>query len=96
MTRDEFTNQRLNAWEPEPRDIRLAEFADRYHAETEAYDRTVCTGPVKMGQKLPSTPYESGLISRNAREVMDRIAHEAAAEGFERKELWKAIVRRAR
>ena len=75
------------------KDRKLHELAMRYHAECEAYDRTVCTGPVREGFILPMGPREMGLINRNAREVLARILSEAYATGIGRSELLKEISR---
>ena len=73
----------------------LHELAKRYHEETEAYDRTVCTGPVVRGSIQPFGPRELGAINRNARQAFDRIAKDAASHGVGRAELCHAISRYA-
>ena len=49
---------------------RLSVAAEQYVAETEAYDRTVCTGPIKHGSIIPATPREHSLVNRNAMRAM--------------------------
>ena len=44
----------------------LRELAERYVSETEAYDRTVCTGPVIRGAIMPATHQQRAQISRHA------------------------------
>ena len=73
----------------------LEKLAKRYRDETEAYDRTVCTGPTVHGGIMPATSYERGLITRNARHAFDSIAQEAAAHNISRAELWHAVGRHA-
>ena len=82
-------------WTPTEKDNKLHELAQRYYTETEAYDRTVCTGPIIDGGIMPVTNYERGLINRNARQVFDRIAQEAARHDISRTELWFAVGRHA-
>jgi len=36
-------------WTPSPEQKQLRELAREYHERTEAYDRTVCTGPIVRG-----------------------------------------------
>lgn len=50
---------------------RLSAAAEQYVAETEAYDRTVCTGPIKHGAIMPANGRELSLVNRNARRAMD-------------------------
>lgn len=82
-------------WTPTEKDRLLYELAKRYHDETEAYDRTVCTGPIVRGSIRPVYPRETVLINRNAQRVFDGIAREAAAHGINRAELWRAVGRHA-
>ena len=82
-------------WTTTEKDNKLHELAKRYHAETEAYDQTVCTGPIVNGGIMPATSYERGLINRNARQAFDRIAQEASGHGISRAELWHAVGRHA-
>jgi hypothetical protein len=82
-------------WTPTEKDGKLYELAKRYHDETEAYDRTVCSGPVVHGSIQPIGPWELGAINRNARQVFDRIAQEAARHEISRAELWHAVGRHA-
>ncbi|HDR9163671.1 TPA: hypothetical protein QDB28_004075 [Burkholderia vietnamiensis] len=77
--------------EPEPTDPRLIELARSYYRDTEAYDRTVCTGPITRDGIMPTTSRERLLISRNARHVMDRVREAAAQLGFTREQLRDAM-----
>lgn len=50
--------------EPE---LQLVDLARAYHEQCEAYDRTVCTGPIsKSDGIMPATNWERILINRNA------------------------------
>ena len=84
-------NEWLGTFEITERDQKLYELATRYHTETEAYDRTVCTGPVREGSIMPATPHETAMINRNAIAVRKRITFDAEREGFTREELARAI-----
>ncbi len=66
-------------------------YAERYHIACEAYDRTVCTGPVFHGAVMPATQQEYCLINRHALGVLQRVRAEALANGFTRMEVLKAI-----
>jgi hypothetical protein len=59
-------------WRPSPRDL-LREIGQRYHEECEAYDRTVCTGPITRDGIMPRTHEELGRVNPNARAVMTRL-----------------------
>lgn len=52
------------------RDQQLQAIAEQYVRETEAYDRTVCTGPIRHGEITPVTTRELALVNRNAQELM--------------------------
>lgn len=87
----------INEWkqyqQPPERDNRPHELAARYHKECEAYDRTVCTGPIGQDGIMPANPREMRLINLHAHAVLKLLAEEAAQEGTERKELSRAIGR---
>ena len=84
-------NDLLGTFEVTERDMRLHDYATRYHTETETYDRTVCTGPMREDSIMPATPREMGLINCNAKAVRARIEAEATRDGFTREELARAI-----
>lgn len=89
MTASEFEQQ----WQPSERDNRLHDLATRYHTETEAYDWTVCTGPIRDGAIVPGGAHEFVLVNRNAQAVERRLQEEAAQHGISPKELHQAISR---
>ena len=82
-------------WTPSEKDNKLHELALRYHAETEAYDRTVCTGPIVDGSIQPYGGRQTVLINQHARQVFLRIEAEAARHGISKTEMWRAIGRHA-
>ncbi|MEO7065363.1 MAG: hypothetical protein ABI114_00480 [Rhodanobacter sp.] len=82
-------------WKPTERDLKMAELARRYHTEAEAFDRTVCTGPIREGSILPATPREMAAISKNAHELRREIMANAERHGITRDEMNRAIGRAA-
>lgn len=81
----------LCKWLVSERDARLYELATNYHRSCEAYDRIICTGPVRYGEIFPATPQEFSLINKNALKVRKVILEEAGKEGFSSTEVLKAI-----
>jgi hypothetical protein len=73
------------------RDRKLLEFAERYHTLTEAYDRTVCSGPIVKGAIYPETPQQAALIDSNARTVLQDLARQAEPHQITLEELRRAI-----
>lgn len=92
-TQNDYRKQYEQEWQPTEQELRIAEFAKRYHQETEAYDRTVCTGPIRGGSIIPNNSYEISLINRNAIKVREQIIAEAAHYGISRQDMAKAISR---
>ena len=88
-------NEWQQEWQPTERDNKLHELATRYHRETEAYDRTVCTGPIRDGSVMPIGPHEMALVNRNAIKVREQIMAEAAQHGISRQDMARAISRHA-
>jgi hypothetical protein len=72
---------------------KAADLAERYHRETEAYDRTVCTGPIIRGSIMPNGGHEMTLSARNASKVLEQILREAEQHGISRQEMQRAISR---
>ena len=85
----------LQDWVASTKDLRRHALALLYHAETETYDRTVCTGPIRDGSIMPMNYHELGLVNRNASKVRERIMAMAAAVGIERAEMAQAIAKAA-
>lgn len=71
----------------------LYRLARQYLDECEAYDRTVCTGPIRDGSIMPATTYELALINRFAAHVLERVRREAEGLGISRVELAREIRR---
>ena len=70
---------------------KVAELAGRYYRETEAYNRTVCTGKNSYGLAAPIKPHELGLVNHNARKVREQVMYEATLYGIDRKGMARAI-----
>lgn len=88
-----YRDQFLADFQPSERDLELHKLVVRYHTETEAYDRTVCTGPIISDEIFPRGPHELALINRNASKVFRDIKAEAERLGIHSAELWRAICR---
>ena len=73
-------------------DHQRREAALRYVSETEAYDRTVCTGPIGRDGIMPATARERAQSIRFASSLLDRLASENA-HLFTRKDLLREISR---
>lgn len=69
----------------------LHDLAAQYHQRTEAYDRTVCTGPMGRDGILPADGYERGLINSHARRVANELGAKIATLGFTPKQWQRAI-----
>ena len=82
-------------WQPTARDLKCVELAERYHHEAEAYDRTVCTGPVLHGSVMPADHRELALVNGNAARLRKQIMAEAATHGISPQDMARAIGRRA-
>ena len=91
MARDIFSCE----WTPSEQDNRLYELAKRYHEEAEAYDRTVCTGPVMHGSVMPFDHRELALVNGYAWRLRKQIMTEAAAHGINAQDMARAIGRHA-
>lgn len=76
-----------------PQNNDMTELACRYHRETEAYDKTVCTGPVVAGVIYPLNRKELCLVNINAQKTLGLIKQEAAAKNIDPKDLMHEIRR---
>jgi hypothetical protein len=65
-----FTDLHMCDFTLTERDQQLQSIAEQYVRETEAYDRSVCTGPIRHGAILPVTAHQRALVIRNAQELM--------------------------
>jgi hypothetical protein len=84
-----FANLYQSDFTPTESERRLSAAAERYIAETEAYDRTVCTGPIKHGAIMPANAHEHGLANRNAMRAMDRLCTQHPE--FTRKQILREV-----
>lgn len=89
-----FQREYLGVWTPSREEKRLRELAREYHERTEAYDRTICTGPIVRGGIMPATPEQHALINRHAGTVRDELGIEAARLGFSPKQ-WREAISKA-
>jgi len=80
-------------WQPSARDKRLHELATRYHTECEAYDRTVCTGPIRHGEIMPASGQELSLVNGNAHRVRRQLLTDCRQDGISAEELYAAIAK---
>ena len=78
---------------PEPDPPELFDLAKSYYERTEAYDRTVCTGPIGRDGIMPANYREMALINRNALAVLKDVQEQAERLGYTREQL-KAAMRR--
>jgi hypothetical protein len=74
-------------------DKRLHELAVEYHSRCEAYDRTVCSGPVIDGSIMPGDYREHGLIAHHADKVRTEIVRRGNEMGFSKSDIIDAIIR---
>lgn len=72
---------------PDPHRVAACELWCWYHTTCEAYDRTVCTGPMRHGAVMPATPEQRAAISAHARKVRGEIERVAEARGLGREVL---------
>lgn len=93
LSMDEYRNQYEQEWRLTKQEIKAAELADRYHQETETYDRSVCTGPIRDGSVMPIGSHEFALVNRNAIKVRKQIMHEAEQYGISQQDMARAIAR---
>ncbi|MGY2155772.1 hypothetical protein [Pseudomonas tolaasii] len=68
-----FANLYQSDFTPSEAERCLSAAAEQYVAGTEAYDRTVCTGPLVRGAIMPANSHERGLANRNAMSAMDHL-----------------------
>ena len=93
MSQRHFRDQYLCYPKRSPKDMLTEELAARYHAETEAYDRSVCTGPTGRDGIMPACHSQYVLVNRNAIKVRRQIMDQAKREGISGSEMQRAISR---
>jgi hypothetical protein len=69
----------------------LSDLAKQYHETCESYDRTVCRGPIKDGQVMPSNGSELSLISRHAESLREQQLKQILPLGYTRRDWLRAI-----
>ncbi|MYM70505.1 hypothetical protein GTP45_27385 [Pseudoduganella sp. FT55W] len=69
----------------------LDDLAREYYERTEAYDRTVCTGPIRDGSIMPATAREQSLINRHATDLLRELRQRAERLGYTRNDLRQAM-----
>jgi len=84
-----FTDLHMCDFTLTERDQLLQSIAEQYVRETEAYDRTVCTGPIRHGSIVPVTSRQRALVSRNAQELMTSLCQRHPQ--FTRAEIRRAV-----
>jgi hypothetical protein len=60
-------------WPEDPADKTLRELAREYHERTEAYDRSVCTGPIDRGRIMPANSDQFSAINKHAKMVREEL-----------------------
>jgi hypothetical protein len=76
---------------PSEKEVMLRAMAVEYLDRTEAFDRTICSGPVKQGFIMPATCREWSIISTHANSVLLELTQRASAIGFTRIDMLSAI-----
>lgn len=76
---------------PPPISSFLWDLAREYYKRTEAFDRTVCTGPIGRDGIMPIDHQQAAIIGRNAYLVFRDLCRAAESDGFSSKELKEAM-----
>jgi hypothetical protein len=71
----------------------IDDLAEEYDRVTEAYDRTVCAGPIVDGEIMPASYMELSLVNQNAKRVLNDLSLRAWKIGCTQKQLLDAIRR---
>lgn len=67
------------------------EIGKEYHERTEAFDRSICTGPIIRGEIMPNGGYELFEINRHAREVRNELRQKGLQSSYSIAEVDDAI-----
>lgn len=89
---DESAAQYFGSWDGK-RERALYDLAKEYHDRCEAYDRTICTGPVTKDGIMPRTYSESYLIGKNARLIRQQVIELGLKLGLKEEEIDRAIAK---
>lgn len=84
-----FTDLHMCDFTLTERDQLLQSIAEQYVRETEAYDRTVCTGPIRHGSIIPVTSHQRALVNRNAQELLTSLSQRHPQ--YTRSEILRAV-----
>lgn len=76
----------------EGRDRVLVQLADEYHQRTEAFDRTVCTGPMGHDGIMPANHRQLALINANAQRIRRELVDRAVQAGFTEAQFKEAMM----
>lgn len=76
----------------EGQDPDLVKLADEYHQRTEAFDRTVCTGPVGHAGIQPANAREAGLVNASALQIRRELVDRAVHAGFTESQFKEALM----
>ncbi len=79
--------------ETEEDNQKLIALAEEYIRSTEAYDKTVCSGPIVNGSIMPANAKEARMITKNAVRTIGKLSERANILGFSSLDLLKAIQR---
>lgn len=63
-------------------EIKADELAKQYYQDAEAYDRTVCSGPIVNGAIMPNNPRESALVNLNAITLLNKLRNKLPELGI--------------
>jgi hypothetical protein len=80
----------------EAQDSELVALAEEYERRAEAYDRTVCTGPIGPDGIMPATHAELAAINRHAHQVRRELVERAVRAGFTETQFKEAMMHQAR
>lgn len=69
----QFAHQYQCEFQVTPAAAHLRQVAEQYVRDTEAYDRTVCTGPIISGEIMPATSAQRAQINRNASKLFTEL-----------------------
>jgi len=76
----------------EARDRVLVELADEFHLRTEAFDRTICTGPMTRDGVMPANHREGAVINANAQRIRRELVARAIQAGFTEAQFKEAMM----
>lgn len=90
LTRSDYARLFLGEFNQE-QETPLDDLAREYYKRTEAYDRTVCTGPIEHGSIMPATSEEFRIINRHAIAVHRELRQRAEMQGYSSTQLHQAM-----